>query len=287
MWPPALTWPRCRPQTCAILAYAVLALAFAWPLPLHLATCLTGSPEGDTGVYVWNLWVFQHEILVHRASPYFSDTIFALTDRANLSLHNYTTLANLLALPLIGVLDSRCRRHLQHDLSLHDGAVRVRHVPARAGDQGWGRRRGVACGCGVRLVANAGDPRRRSLQPRRRRTASFVRASADTCSSPSSAARRCLAGIDGRLSFLGRRLLCRLLRNAGDRVHYLARRAGGAPARSRLRSTGTMVGGRRHDSVGGWLDLGAPDHRRMADHSYSGGRSAFVGSTHRYWSSRP
>jgi hypothetical protein len=81
-----------------------VALAFAWPLPLHLATHLTGSPAGDTGVYVWNQWVFHHELLDNRRLPYFTDSIFAFTGRANLSLHNYTTFQNLLALPLIGLL---------------------------------------------------------------------------------------------------------------------------------------------------------------------------------------
>ncbi len=93
-----------RPHAYALAGYACVALAFAWPLPLHLATHLTGSPAGDTGVYVWNQWVFHHELLDNRSLPYFTDSIFAFTGRANLSLHNYTTFQNLLALPLIGLL---------------------------------------------------------------------------------------------------------------------------------------------------------------------------------------
>jgi hypothetical protein len=92
-----------RPHACALLGYVVLALVFAWPLPLHLATHLTGSPDGDTGVYVWNQWVFHHEVLTHHTSPYYTDRIFSMTGRADLSLHNYTVLGNLLALPLIGL----------------------------------------------------------------------------------------------------------------------------------------------------------------------------------------
>jgi len=90
-----------RPHVCAVLGYVVLALVFAWPLPLHLSTHLTGAPEGDTGVYVWNQWVFHRELLTHYTSPYFTDRIFSLTGRADLTLHNYTVLANLLALPLL------------------------------------------------------------------------------------------------------------------------------------------------------------------------------------------
>src|SRR6202022_1533488 len=97
-------WSSKPPHVGAILAYAILAVAFTWPLPLHMATHLTGSPEGDTGVYVWNQWVFQRELLAGHANPYFTDRILAMTGPANLSLNNYTTFANLLALPLAGFL---------------------------------------------------------------------------------------------------------------------------------------------------------------------------------------
>jgi hypothetical protein len=62
---------------------------------------VTVDPAGDTGVYIWNLWVFQHELLDHWRLPYFTDAILASGDIANLSLHNYTLFQNLLALPLI------------------------------------------------------------------------------------------------------------------------------------------------------------------------------------------
>jgi hypothetical protein len=88
----------------ALAGFVCLAILFTWPLPVHLQTHLPGSPDGDTGVYVWNLWVFQHELLDHRTLPYFTGTIFASTGPANLSLHNYTTFANLLALPFVRFL---------------------------------------------------------------------------------------------------------------------------------------------------------------------------------------
>src|SRR5688572_6133808 len=90
-----------RSHAYAILGYAVLALVFSWPLPLHLTTHLTGSPEGDTGVYVWNQWVFHREVLTHHTNPYSTDRIFSMTGRADLTLHNYTAFADLLALPLL------------------------------------------------------------------------------------------------------------------------------------------------------------------------------------------
>jgi hypothetical protein len=84
-----------------VAGYAAAAIALTWPLVLHLSTHLTGPPGSDAGVYVWNQWVFQHELLENRSLPYFTDTIFSLTRKADLSLHNYTTFQNLLALPLV------------------------------------------------------------------------------------------------------------------------------------------------------------------------------------------
>ena len=90
-------------HAAALAAYVVVAIAFSWPLPLNMGTHLTGVPGGDTGVYVWNQWVFRHEVVHEGHLPYFTDRIFALAEPTNLSLHNYTAFQNLLALPLIGI----------------------------------------------------------------------------------------------------------------------------------------------------------------------------------------
>jgi hypothetical protein len=95
---PQRRWQR---HVAAVGAYVLVALVLSWPLPARLHTHLTGSPDSDTGVYVWNLWVFQYEVLEHRTLPYFTDRIFRATGRANLSLHNYTAFANIIALPLV------------------------------------------------------------------------------------------------------------------------------------------------------------------------------------------
>ncbi len=88
-----------------VASYGAVALTYSWPLPLHFNTHLTGATTGDTGVYVWNQWVFQREVLEHHQLPYFTDAIFSLSgDPANLSLHNYTIFQNLLALPMLGSL---------------------------------------------------------------------------------------------------------------------------------------------------------------------------------------
>ena len=87
-----------------VLAYAAVAIAFTWPLAAHLDTRLTGGTGGDTGVYVWNQWVFRHEFRDNGTFPYFTDTLFGADRPANLSLHNYTRFQNVIAAPLIGIL---------------------------------------------------------------------------------------------------------------------------------------------------------------------------------------
>ncbi len=94
-------WP---PRVAVALGYVCAAVAFSWPLPLHLGTALTGDPGGDTGVYVWNQWVFQHETLIEHTNPLRTDHILSTTDRVDLSQHNYTVFLDLLALPLIPLL---------------------------------------------------------------------------------------------------------------------------------------------------------------------------------------
>jgi hypothetical protein len=51
-------------------------------------------------VYVWNLWAFHHE-LSRGLSPFFAREILSLRTPVPLTLHNYTTFADLVAYPLI------------------------------------------------------------------------------------------------------------------------------------------------------------------------------------------
>jgi hypothetical protein len=90
-------------QLAVVLGYVIAASAFTWPLPLHLGTHFTGDPGGDTGVYVWNQWVF-HQELIAGNNPLATEKILALTSRVDLTQHNYTAFLNLLALPLISTL---------------------------------------------------------------------------------------------------------------------------------------------------------------------------------------
>ena len=93
-----------RTHAVVLLGYVAVAIAFSWPLPLHLETRLTGGPGGDTGAYVWNQWVFHHELVEKGSFPYFTDTLFGPDQQTDLSLHNYTTFADLIAVPLRSVL---------------------------------------------------------------------------------------------------------------------------------------------------------------------------------------
>ena len=89
----------------AVLGYVCIAVAFSWPLLPNIATHLTGDPGGDTGVYVWNQWVFQHGALVEHRNPLTTGHIFSLSLRpVDLTQHNYTVFLNALALPLMSRL---------------------------------------------------------------------------------------------------------------------------------------------------------------------------------------
>ncbi len=88
-------------HVCAFASYAALATLLSWPLPQHLSTHLTASPASDAGVYVWNLWVFRHELVERGRMPLYTTRLFPLTGIADLSLHNYTVATDVLALPVI------------------------------------------------------------------------------------------------------------------------------------------------------------------------------------------
>jgi hypothetical protein len=85
-----------------LAAYALLAVGATWPLAGHLKTHLLGMPCGDTGVYVWNTWVFRHEIADGRW-PFQTSTILAPEGPVQLAFHNYAPFAGLLTMPLAGL----------------------------------------------------------------------------------------------------------------------------------------------------------------------------------------
>jgi hypothetical protein len=90
-----------RTAVCALLGYMLVAVFFTWPLARNPGTRLLAPAGGDTAVYLWNNWIFRHEIAVHHASPLETSHILAPATATDLSLHNYTLFANLLAFPQI------------------------------------------------------------------------------------------------------------------------------------------------------------------------------------------
>jgi hypothetical protein len=122
-------------HAAALAAYAAVSIIFSWPLPRQLGTHLTGTIGGDTGVYVWNQWVFRHELVSHHRFPYFTDAILAAGGGTNLSLHNYTVFQNLLALPLMGWLGVVATFNVVHlamiVLTAYATFLLARHVAGR------------------------------------------------------------------------------------------------------------------------------------------------------------
>lgn len=85
----------------AFAAYLLLAFAAAWPLSGSPRSLLPGDPSGDTGVYIWNLWIFGHQLLAHAASPLYTSHILFPGPPIDLALHNYTIFQNTVGLVLV------------------------------------------------------------------------------------------------------------------------------------------------------------------------------------------
>src|SRR5262245_25747770 len=90
--------------SAVVTAYALLSVVLTWPLARYFRTHLLGSPTGDLGLYVWNLWIFRLELVEHGRLPFSTDQVFGYTGGVDFSLHNYTPLAGALGTPLMGWL---------------------------------------------------------------------------------------------------------------------------------------------------------------------------------------
>lgn len=99
--------PRRWSAPLALVAYALLVLTAAWPLSGAFRSVLPGSAGGDTGVYVWNVWVFRYELLVEHSNPLWTSRILYPGPPIDLALHNYTIFQDAVALalvPLVGLV---------------------------------------------------------------------------------------------------------------------------------------------------------------------------------------
>ena len=90
-------------EACVVASYAALVALFVWPLPVKLTTHLTGDPAGDTGAYVWNAYVFNHNIATG-SSVLSTDRILTFANEVSLALHNYSLVLSVLASPLVPFL---------------------------------------------------------------------------------------------------------------------------------------------------------------------------------------
>lgn len=95
---------RSARTAAAFSSYLLVAIAFSWPIPVLLRTHLPTPADGDTAVYVWNVWVFHHELAVHGHLPLETTHILVPAASVPLVFHNYTVYADLLAYPFVDTL---------------------------------------------------------------------------------------------------------------------------------------------------------------------------------------
>ena len=123
----------------SLLGYAAAAVVFTWPLASRLSSHVLGPLSGDTGLYMWNLWSFGHE-LSQGHHPFFSTAIFTLSPPVDLALHNYTALAGAVAMLLLRWLNVTAVYNLVTLASLvingFFGYLLVRRLAARE-DVAW------------------------------------------------------------------------------------------------------------------------------------------------------
>jgi hypothetical protein len=123
----------------SLVGYAGAAVLFTWPLASRLSSHVLGPVSGDTGLYMWNLWSFGHE-LSQGHHPFFSTAILTLSPPVDLALHNYTAVAGAVAMLLLRWLNVTSVYNLVTLASLvlngFFGYLLVRRVTARE-DVAW------------------------------------------------------------------------------------------------------------------------------------------------------
>ena len=258
------------PQLAVVIGYVVAALAFSWPLPLHLGTHFTGDPGGDTGVYVWNQWVF-HQELVAGHNPLRTEQILAMTSPAvDLTQHNYTAFLNVLALPLISWFGVVASFNVVFLIVCVLNALTMYGLPQGHRGQSMG---GVARRPCVRLVAGDDRENHRALQPRGRGGAAGVSVVPRQCRTNAidagCGARGHLHGVGGRVRRVFRHLLpdhrhalCRRIVAAGDAKHQSDAARVGVDIDILIVCFGGLIAGLVLGRGGEFTLLGVPIHAR-------------------------
>jgi hypothetical protein len=93
---------RIRAHLPAVALFAVLALAWNFPLVLHLGTHVPGGRPGDNLCFVWNLWWMRTALHQH-LNPFYTTFIFHPVG-VDLTQHTHTVLNGLVAATLLAPL---------------------------------------------------------------------------------------------------------------------------------------------------------------------------------------
>jgi hypothetical protein len=88
----------------AVILYAGLALAFTWPLALHLHDGTLGAGIGDNATFVWNFWWIRTAI-ANGVSPFWTSSLFAPLGMS-LLLHTTTLLPTVTATMMLPQADA-------------------------------------------------------------------------------------------------------------------------------------------------------------------------------------
>jgi hypothetical protein len=105
----ARAWAQRHHWVVALVAYALLTLAFTFPLILHLGDSMAGPlPEpvrqGDSLWYAWYIWAFRRAVSLGQ-DPAYTHLIYALYPRAEIfAASDYAGAVGLLLLPFLAPL---------------------------------------------------------------------------------------------------------------------------------------------------------------------------------------
>src|SRR5712691_261132 len=88
-----------RHLACAA-GFVALAIAWSFPLVLHLSTHLPGPAIGDNAVFLWNFWWMRAALASHIG--FFHTTYLFAPVGTDLTLHTHTALPAFASATLLG-----------------------------------------------------------------------------------------------------------------------------------------------------------------------------------------
>jgi hypothetical protein len=177
---------RIRAHLPAVALFAVLSLAWSFPLVLHLGTHVPGGGAGDNVSFVWNLWWMRTAVHQH-LNPFYTTFIFHPVG-VDLTQHTHTALSGVIAatlLPLSAVAAQNVLLLVSLFLNAFAAYLLAHHV---TGNRFAARAAGIAFGEAAPILVRLGGhferilrhvglptevpaPRHRSERPERSRRA--------------------------------------------------------------------------------------------------------------------